>query len=47
MKITSISASNFLSFGSDGEGLHLDCLMPFTILVGPNGAGKTNVLRVV
>lgn len=47
MKITSISASNFLSFGTDGKGLHLDCLRPFTILVGPNGAGKTNVLRVV
>lgn len=47
MKIRSIRASNFLSFGPGDAGLNLEGLHDLTILVGPNGAGKTNVLRAL
>lgn len=51
MRITSVHASNFLSFLPDREntrGLHLtDMPRDITLLVGPNSAGKTNVLRVI
>lgn len=47
MRLTSIRASNFLSFASGADGLKLSGMDGLTIIVGPNGAGKTNLLRVV
>lgn len=48
MRLTSIKASNFLSFGPEPNGIELELLSPkLNVIVGPNGAGKSNAFRVV
>jgi predicted ATPase len=44
MRIKSVLARNFLSFGRNAERINFD---DRTIIVGPNNAGKTNIFRAI